>query len=97
MNELLTHDHFLPYVGSQFTFDGQTVTLVLRSVEHGTGSVEPCSGRTPFLLLFAGPRAPVMPEGHSRAIAPDGTAFEFYINPIHTPARDRQDYQAVFN
>jgi hypothetical protein len=26
-----------------------------------------------------------------------GAHFDFYILPIHTPASDRQDYQAVFN
>ena len=26
-----------------------------------------------------------------------GPAFGFYIIPIYTPVRDRQDYQAVFN
>ncbi len=27
----------------------------------------------------------------------DGTAYDLYLIPVHTPARERQDYQAVFN
>jgi hypothetical protein len=26
-----------------------------------------------------------------------GPSFTLYVIPVHTPARDRQDYQAAFN
>ena len=27
----------------------------------------------------------------------DGPSFMLYVIPVHTPARDRQDYQAAFS
>ena len=27
----------------------------------------------------------------------DGAGFDLYLIPIHTPSRDHQDYQIVFN
>jgi hypothetical protein len=49
------------------------------------------------VLIFTGPRGDVLPEGFYAAEAEGGAHFDFYILPIHTPASDRQDYQAVFN
>jgi hypothetical protein len=48
-------------------------------------------------LIFAGSAGDILPQGHHRITAPDGAVFELHITPIHTPTRDRQDYQAVFN
>jgi hypothetical protein len=53
--------------------------------------------RPPFTLIFAGPPGDVLPEGEYAFEVEGGPAFEFYVMPIHTPARDRQDYQAAFN
>jgi hypothetical protein len=53
--------------------------------------------RPPFTLIFEGPRGEVLPEGLYTAVIDGTAAMEFYIMPIHTPAANRQDYQAVFN
>ena len=53
--------------------------------------------RQPFTLIFAGPRADVLAEG-LYVFEVEGTGpFELYVIPVQTFARDRQDYQAVFN
>ena len=53
--------------------------------------------RQPFSLIFRGPPADVLPEGLHTLEVEGGDSFTIYVMPIHTPARDRQDYQAVFN
>jgi hypothetical protein len=39
----------------------------------------------------------VLPEGLYTFDVENGPSFELYVMPIHTPARDRQDYQSSFN
>jgi hypothetical protein len=39
----------------------------------------------------------VLPEGLYDVAFDDGREFALHITPIHTPARDRQDYQIAFN
>ena len=53
--------------------------------------------RAPVTLLFRGAVNDVLPEGLYQVAVEDGPEFSFYINPIHTFERDRQDYQVVFN
>jgi hypothetical protein len=52
---------------------------------------------TSFSLLLRGAAAPIVPEGLHRLAFEDGESFELYLIPIHTPSRDHQDYQVVFN
>ncbi len=98
MTDIQTHEDFLPHRGKLFHFEGWAGTLTLAEVEVRHGVQRPGSAHPPFTLVFHGPRDNVMPEGFYAAKAgADGPSFAFYIIPIHTPARDRQDYQAVFN
>jgi hypothetical protein len=97
MVRMLQHDDFTPHVDKLFRFDGQPHQLRLVAVDLGNMPDAPAGQRKPFALIFRGPRGDVMPEGLYAAEAEDGTRFELYVNPIHTPAPDRQDYQAVFN
>jgi hypothetical protein len=53
--------------------------------------------RRPFTLILAGPPGDLLPEGPYIFEVEGGPAFEFYVMPIHTLARDRQHYQAAFN
>ena len=69
--------------------------LELTRVERLAGAGLP--GRQPFTLIFRGPPGTVLPEGHHRFELAGGQFTTFHIMPIHTPVRDRQDYQAVFN
>jgi hypothetical protein len=97
MVETLHQQDFAPHVGKLFTFSGETVALRLESVRMQPQSGPPDAPRTPFTLIFHGPVNEVLPEGLYQAVIEDGPVLEFYIMPIHTVARDRQEYQAVFN
>lgn len=97
MDALPTHRDFAAHTGKGFIFDSYSERLVLASVTPHPRSAGPDAAHTPFTLLFHGPAGTVLPEGYHRATIQDGPAVAFYIMPIHTTARDRQDYQAVFN
>ncbi|MDR3529657.1 MAG: hypothetical protein P4L90_03725 [Rhodopila sp.] len=94
MTELSQHQHFAPFVGKPFAFEGQRVVLRLAAVDVK----QPHAGaRTPFTLIFHGPADDLLPEGLYRARGEGGALGDLYVMPIHTVERDRQTYQAVFN
>ena len=95
MSDILTADLFSPHVGELFQVGDTELSLTLVAVEVDETAQVPY--RTPFTLIFRGPATPWAPEKIWPLRAPDGTVREIYISPIHTPASDRQDYQAVFN
>jgi hypothetical protein len=97
MDEPLTHEHFSPYLGKRFGFEGHHLTLLLRSIDPQPQFAAPGGSRVPFTLIFEGPAGDILPAGHYRTGVPDGPVFEMYVSPIHTPAQGHQDYQAVFN
>jgi hypothetical protein len=84
-------------VNKLFRFEGWHGTLRLVRIDRPQLPNWPAHIRPPFTLIFEGPRGDVMPEGFRTAIVDEGVRFEFNIMPIHTPAGDRQDYQAVFS
>ena len=92
---LLQPEHFEPHVGKRFRFEGAPHVLPLVRILRDPGGAGP---RPPFTLIFQGPRdrAP-LPEGLYACEVEGGARFELYLSPVHTPAPDRQDYQAVFN
>ncbi|HEX3576703.1 MAG TPA: hypothetical protein VHU42_19055 [Rhodopila sp.] len=100
MTEIPQPQDFTPFIGQLFAFAGHHVTLRLMAIETKPQAE---SRRTPFTLIFEGPAGDILPEGLHRTQVADDTAgepndpFEFYIMPIHTPQRDRQEYQVVFN
>jgi hypothetical protein len=90
--------HFEPHVGKIFRFKhtrhALTLDRVIRENENPFRSGE----RRPFTLIFRGPRERgVLPEGLYDCEIDGGQGFSLYVAPIHTPAPDRQEYQAVFN
>jgi hypothetical protein len=99
MAELLTREHFAPYVDQVFRVRGLSQALTLTRVEHrqredweiGIGD------RDPFNLIFRGGPENLLCEGLYTLDVEEGPTFELYVIPIHTPARDRQNYQAAFN
>jgi len=97
MVEQLRHEDFAPHVGKRFRFEGWHPALHLVAINSYDQPAAPGVTRPPFTLLFHGPVGDVLPEGLYRADIEDGPTLEFYIIPIHTVARDRQEYQAVFN
>jgi hypothetical protein len=96
MVQSLQHDDFTPHVNKLFRFEGRHHQLRLAAVDVDN-LPSPPDQRKPFTLIFHGPRGDVMPEGFYAAEVEDGARFELYVIPIHTPAPERQDYQAVFN
>ena len=97
MVRLPQHEDFTPHVNKLFRFDGRHHQLRLATVAVGDLPGPPPDQRKPFTLIFHGPRGDVMPEGFYAAEVEDGARFELYVIPIHTPAPERQDYQAIFN
>jgi hypothetical protein len=99
MSERLTPEHFLSHVDKAFRLVGGRHVLTLtnveiRRLEEWERKVVPYQ---PFNLIFTGPPGDVLAEGLYTLEVEGGRSFELYVIPIHTPARDRQDYQSVFN
>ena len=97
MPMLSRQEDFAPFVDRLFRFPGWHGTLRLAEIEARPDSAMPGAVRTPFTLLFRGPKDDVLPEGLYLAEIEDGPTTELYVSPIHTPAPDHQGYQAVFN
>lgn len=99
MSDALTPEHFQPHLDKIFRVQDGRHELVLTHVEtwpHNQGRTD-AGLRQPFTLIFRGPPGDVLGEGLHILQADDSPTFELYVIPIHTPARDRQDYQAAFN
>lgn len=96
MLRLLTSEDFAPHVGKAFRPAGQHHALRLVSIDTrrypGTQSLP----RQPFILILEGPPVDVLPEGSYDVAVDGGPELSLYIVPIHTTARDRQQYQVVF-
>jgi uncharacterized protein DUF6916 len=99
MDQPLTADHFLPHVGQVFRVKGGRHALTLSGVEVLPLAERQAKAlpRQQFTVIFAGPHGDVLREGLHVLECGGGPAFELYLMPIQTFARDRQDYQAVFN
>lgn len=92
MTDEANAETFALYIGKAISLsDGPTLTLV---------AVDRHNSATPsgaFTLLLRGAPAPIAPEGVHRITLEGGASFDLYLIPIHTPSRDHQDYQIVFN
>jgi hypothetical protein len=99
MSEFLTPEHFKPHVDKVFRVKGGRHTLILTQVDvrHMRDWEAAVVPRQPFTLIFSGPPGDVLSEGPHVLEVENGPSFELYIIPIHTLARDRQEYQAAFN
>jgi hypothetical protein len=97
MTEPLTAETFLPYVKKTFRVKGGRHVLTLSEVNRMDARGIAALARQPFTLILAGPPGVVLPEGMHILEVEDGRTFELYVIPIQTFARDRQDYQIVFN
>jgi hypothetical protein len=96
MSDAINAETFTPYVGKPGSLaNGQALTLVAIDLHR---SPQPNTAPdTSFSLLLRGAAAPIVTEGLHRLAFEDGASFELYLIPIHTPSRDHQDYQVVFN
>jgi hypothetical protein len=97
MSQVLTAQDFVSHVGKMFTPKGQHRVLTLVSVDTVGWPGEDGMLREPFILILRGPPGDVLPEALYDVAVRDGPDLELYIIPIHTAARDRQDYQVAFN
>jgi hypothetical protein len=96
MDQPLTPDHFLPHLDKTFRVRGGRHAPYSRRGRAYEGK----PGRQlPPTLQPDLPRPPgdVLGEGVYTLEAEGAAAFELYVMPIYTPARDRQDYRAAFN
>ena len=94
----LTADTFAPHLGTSFRVEGGHHVLSLSEVERlasQPGHMD--QAFQPFVLIFRGPPGDVLAEGMHTITSEEGTAYDLYLIPVHTPAPGRQDYQAVFN
>jgi hypothetical protein len=95
MTKLLTKEDFAPHVGKAFHFDGFDTPLTLdRIIDY---PIQPHQTRQPFLLIFRGPRRPVMETEIRDCKTETGEAFWLHVGPILTPPGDFQEYQSSFN
>lgn len=97
MSRLLTSEDFACHVGKAFRPAGQHRVLILVAIDVPRLPASPFMQRLPFTLILEGPAGDVLPEGSYDVAVDDGSEFSLYIAPVHTIARDRQDYQVVFN
>jgi hypothetical protein len=99
MDEVLTRESFEPHVGKTFRIGNSHHTLTLVRIETRPIELwEQAIGlRAPFNLIFRGTGGDVIAEGMHRLALEDGTSFDLYVNPVHTPMRGQQDYQSSFN
>jgi len=96
---MLTADIFQPHVNKIFHVKDGRHSLTLKRVELRQMEQRELDalGRQSFTLIFSGPPADVLPDGFYTLEVEDGPAFQLYVIPIRTLARDRQDYQSIFN
>jgi hypothetical protein len=99
MAEDLTPNDFQPHLGKTFRVREGRHALALAAIERGRPeeAARAPGLREPFNLIFRGPPCDLLAPGLYTMETDGGTAFALYVMPIHTPARDRQDYQAAFN
>jgi len=97
MSQVPVPSDFIPFVGETFTPRGQHRVLTLTSVVTQPPVAWGSAPREPFTLILRGPRGDVLPEGLYDVAMTGRPDIALYIIPIHTVARDRQDYQIVFS
>jgi hypothetical protein len=98
MDELLQIEYFKPHVGKLVRFKGTRFAFPLERIISDRKRLPKGVKRRPFVLIFAGPKErEYLPEGLYDCEIEGGPTYRIYVNPIHTPEPDRQEYQAVFS
>jgi hypothetical protein len=97
MTERPTAETFLPHVDKTFRVVGGRHALTLKNVDQGRREERGGAPFEAFNLIFSGPPGDVLAEGLYTLEVEGGPSFQLYVMPIHTPERDRQDYQSLWN
>jgi hypothetical protein len=97
MSETLSAEYFAPHVGKTVRPAGQHLVLTLVAVDMRDHPGWDAAPRKPFSLILRGAPADILPEGLYACAFGNEPSVELYIMPIHTPSREHQDYQVVFN
>jgi hypothetical protein len=97
MRATLTADDFRPHLGKIFRVIDRDDTLTFVTLDETPQHGSPDTLRQAFALILRGRHHPVLPEGAYRFEVDGDAPFDLYIMPVHTSARDHQDYQIVFN
>ena len=97
MADILTAEYFAPHVGKDVRPAGQHRVLTFVTLDAREFPGWEAAPRKPFSLILRGPPDDVLPQGPYICAFDDGPSVELYIMPIHTPSREHQDYQVVFN
>ncbi len=95
MTDAPSAETFTRHIGKAVSLhDGHRLTLV--AVDQRKSGAPDAESHA-FSLLLRGAPAPIAPEGMHRLILAGGASFDLYLIPIHTPSREHQDYQIIFN
>ncbi len=99
MLERLEPEDILPHVNKTVRIDGfpHALTIVEVTVRQQGAAEIALKLPRPFTVIFRGAPGDVLAEGLHTLNVEDGPTFTMHVIPIHTPQRDRQDYQAIFN
>jgi hypothetical protein len=99
MAEDLTPEHFELHLHKTFHVKDSRHALILSAIDRRRREEweHAMEFREPFNLVFRGEPGAVLPEGLYTLEVQDGPSFELYVIPVHSPALDRQNYQASFN
>jgi hypothetical protein len=90
----LTVDSFVPHVGSPFQIElspGQMMIVELSDAQL----IGPSSARSPFRLLFRGPRHPILPQRIYRLQHAVMGPLDLFFVPLG-PEGGRMRYEAIF-
>ena len=99
MLEKLTKEDFSRHAGATFrleTSPGATVDVTLVETKDLSLGNEAASRRSPFSLLFRGPRSPVLPQHIYALDHPELGRLEIFLVPVRED-RDGVEYEAIFN
>jgi len=97
MEKLLQIEDFKPYVGKIFRFKGTRFAFPLHHIISDKRRLPKGAKRRPFILIFRGVKErEYMPDAIYECEIEGGPNHVMYVNPVHTPEPEWQDYQAVF-